>query len=238
MSDETILGAAPTTSNAAPTAGTDPAAAGTPNPGADAGQATQQPNPAGTAVDGQQPAGGETKPDDKAKAEGETKEGDDKKPDADKPIEYAEFTLPDGVQADKEALDQFVAISREAKIPQDVAQKYVDLYASKVKTALEAPGKAWAEITAGWTKEINEDPEYGGDKLPASIKAAARAIDRFGTPGLREALNITGAGNNPAVLRFFASVGKAISEDGPIAGAAAPAPKSTAQVLYPTMAKE
>lgn len=204
---------------------------------ADAGAAGDKDKAADPAAGGTK-EGGDTKPaDQKATDEkGEKGEGD-KKPEADKPIEYAAFTLPEGVQVDEKALGEFTAISQEAKVPQEVAQKYVDLYAGKLKAATEAIYQGWHDTQSKWVKEINEDPEVGGDKLKDATSNAARALDHpaLKIPGLREALIFTGAGNHPAVLKFFARVGKAVSADGTfIAGNPTNTP-SFAEQMYPTM---
>src|SRR6185503_5483162 len=85
-----------------------------------------------------------------------------------------------------------------------------------------------------WVSEIKADPEIGGVRLEASMASAARAIDRLGVPGLKEALNLTGAGNNPAVVKAFVRLGQMVSEDRFTPGNDAPpaAPRSAAQVLY------
>lgn len=199
---------------------------------ADAGQAGEQGNaadPAAGTKEGEKPA------DQKAEGEGEKKEGD--KPAEDKPIEYAAFKLPEGVTVDEKALGDFKAISQEAKVPQEVAQKYVDLYAGKLKEATEAIYQSWHDTQSKWVKEINADPEVGGDKLKDATSNAAKALDHpaLKVPGLREALIFTGAGNHPAVLKFFARLGKAVSADGTFVSGN---PKSTptfAQQMYPTM---
>ena len=145
------------------------------------------------------------------------------------------------MKVDEETLGQAKGIFQEAKLPQETAQKFVDLYAGKLKEATETPYKLWHDTQAKWVKEINEDKEIGGDKLSEATSNAAKALDHpaLKVPGLREALIFTGAGNHPAVLKFFARVGKAVSAETFVGtgGAAGPA-RSTAELLYPTMAKE
>lgn len=230
MADESLLSTAPSATPA--DAGAAPA---------DAGAGAKPADGAAPATQGQQPpADPNAKPaETEAKADGEKKEGEgDKKPDDAKPIEYGEFKLPDGVKVDEAALTSFKAISQEARVPPEVAQKYVDLYAEKVKEIGEAPYKEWAKTQEGWVKDVKADPEIGGDKLQGALADAGRALDMFGGPKLREALTFTGAGNHPEMLRAFARIGKAIGPDNHIAaGGSAPA-RSAADVLYPSMNKE
>ena len=81
-------------------------------------------------------------------------------------------------------------------------------------------------------------PRLDGSRLKATIEAAGKAIDRFGTPGLREVLNFTGAGNHPEVVRFFARIGRAISEDQPVPAGRVRMARSAAEMMFPTMQKE
>ena len=70
-------------------------------------------------------------------------------------------------------------------------------------------------------------------KFEASMASASRAIDRLAIPGLREALNLTGAGNNPAIVKAFARLGQMVSEEGSCpAGAPPAASKSPAETIY------
>ena len=64
--------------------------------------------------------------------------------------------------------------------------------------------------------------------------ARTRAIDRLGVPGLKEALDFTGAGNNPAIVKAFARMGRLLSEDR-FAPGHSPAPaaqRSPAEIIY------
>ena len=66
------------------------------------------------------------------------------------------------------------------------------------------------------------------------MASAARAIDRLGVPGLREALDLTGAGNHPAIVKAFVRLGQMVSEDRFLPPRAAPpaAPLTPAERIY------
>ncbi len=154
------------------------------------------------------------------------------------PADYAAFVLPDGVAIDEATLGEARALFAGAKLSQDSAQRFVDFYAGKIRAVAEEPHRVWEETQQQWVREISRDQEIGGSRLKATIEAAGKAIDRFGTPGLREVLNFTGAGNHPEVVRFFARIGRAISEDQPVSAGPARMARSAAEMLFPTMQKE
>lgn len=154
------------------------------------------------------------------------------------PVEYAAFNLPDGVRVDDTVLEEARGLFAEAKLPQAAAQRFVDFYAGKIKAVAEAPHKVWAETQEQWVREVNRDVEIGGGRLQGALTAAGKAIDAFGSPALREVLTFTGAGNHPEIVRFFARVGRAISEDGHIPGSATRAHRSAAEIMFPTMREQ
>ncbi|MDA8231576.1 MAG: hypothetical protein M0006_09580 [Magnetospirillum sp.] len=157
---------------------------------------------------------------------------------AEPPAEYANFALPDGLQLDPALADAFKTLARDLGLPQEGAQKLVDLYAGKAREAAEAPYRQWAETQARWQSEAKTDREYGGADLARNVAVAASAIDRFGGPRLRQALEATGAGNHPEVIRFFYRVGKSIAEDTLVSARSPASVRDPAAILYPSHIKE
>jgi hypothetical protein len=153
---------------------------------------------------------------------------------AEQPVEYTEFKLPDDVSVDADALASARELFSEARLPQEQAQKFIDLAVSREQAAAERGQRAFVELQNKWVSEIKADPDIGGARLNASLAAAARAIDRLGVPGLKEALSLTGAGNNPAVVKAFVRLGQMISEDRFAPGhvAAPAASRSPAETIY------
>ena len=88
--------------------------------------------------------------------------------------------------------------------------------------------------------EIRADPEIGGENVRKVQATIGRMLDNpvFCDPGLRQVMDYTGAGNNPAFVRSFYRMALALSEGGPIqAGRPSAPPKSAAETLYPSMTK-
>lgn len=198
--------------------------------------------PVATDAPGSELPGGEGKPAEQADkpAEGDKpKEGEEKdKPEneKDKKVEGApeayEFKVPEGQQLDAEAVKQFEPIARELNLNQEQAQKLVDLYGSKVMPQLmKQQAEVWQKQTADWADAAKTDKEIGGDKFEANMTRAKQALDKFGTPELREYLESTGMGNNPELIRAFYKVGAAMSED-TLVTSNETGQRSAAEVLY------
>lgn len=152
------------------------------------------------------------------------------------PEEYADFTLPEGVKSDPEVMTKFKALAKERNLSQTDAQKFADLSAELQTKHATAQSEALKALNTGWIEANKTDKEFGGDKLQENLAIAQKAIKAFASPELISLLNQTGFGNNPELIRAFYRAGKAMSEDTFVpAGGAAPAGKSAAEVLYPTM---
>ncbi len=180
---------------------------------------------------------------DGAAPEAETKAPEIKVEDAkaqDAPLTYSDFTLPDGVEVDTETMSEARALLGELKLPQEQAQRLVDFYAGKIRQFGASQMESWVKLNEKWVGDFKADKEIGGERIQDTVAAATRAMDRFGTPGLREALIMTGAGNHPEVIRFVARVGRATAEDRFVvaAGASAGGARSAAEVLYPAQRGE
>jgi hypothetical protein len=144
------------------------------------------------------------------------------------PAEYAEFKIPEGTTLDETTATEFKAMAKELDLTQEQAQKLLDFGGGKLRALAEGPYKAWSEMQTKWQAEVKADPEIGGTKLEASLKEAAAVF----VPGesnpfvgsdaearsLKDALNATGAGNNPAIVKMFVRMGRMLGEPGSLTG--------------------
>lgn len=165
-----------------------------------------------------------------------TKDGEGK--DETGPPEAYEFKAPDGMELDRQLVDDFEPLARDLNLTQAQADQMVSLYAEKILPRIEAQQiEAWAEKTASWAKEAKADKELGGDKFEENMGTAKTALDKMGTPELVEFLNTTGLGNHPEMIRLFHRIGKSISDDAfhTPTGTGAKGPVDAAKTLYPTM---
>jgi len=147
----------------------------------------------------------------------EAKEGE-QKPEGERPKavvpEKYELKAPEGMTIDQAMLDQYVPVFKELGITNEGAQKLADIYSKSLKAQSDNQSKQsinqYKEIVEGWKTETMK--ELGADTAK-TLAAASKAIDKLGGEKLREVLNETGVGNHPEMVRFFANVGKKLSED-------------------------
>lgn len=146
------------------------------------------------------------------------------------PEDYA-LTMPEGVELDSVAADEFKAIAKELKLDQASAQKVADIGAKMAQRQTEKH----AELVQSWVEQVKADKDIGGDKLQENLAVAKKALETFGTPELRDVLNASGLGNHPEVIRAFYRAGKAISEDRFVQGSPKVAENDPAKKLFPNM---
>lgn len=164
---------------------------------------------------------------------GEDGEGETKAEEAKgAPEQYADFTFPEGIEIDAEALGEFKDIAKELNLDQAGAQKVAEIgakLAEKWATSVQAQHQATLD---GWINEVKADKEIGGDALPQNLAVAKRALDTYGNPALKALLETSGFGNNPEVIRFMRNVGQTLKEDTVVTGRERASGKTAGDLLY------
>lgn len=210
-----------------------------------AAEPAPEPKPAGVDASTDQPT-------EAAASDGEgTPESEDAaKPEGEKPPppvltaeSYADLKIGEEFTVDETALGAAKDIFAEAQVPPEAAQKLLDLYTSNIKAATEAAQKATQEsftaLNTKWATETNALPEFQGEAKKQTLAILGRTMDEFGSPEAREAFNLTGAGNNPHIVRYILSLAQAVVEGSPTSQGAPVTTdprkgKSLGQRLYPT----
>ncbi len=150
------------------------------------------------------------------------------------PEAYGDFVLPDGMDANQAAFDKALPVFRDLGLSQEQAQGLVDLQGDLQKMADENAQQVWADQRRQWVEDAKADREIGGDRFEENVAGALRVINRFGTPELKTALAVTGAGDHPEMIRFCAKISKVIGEDDFTTGGHGHRRKmSAAEILYP-----
>jgi hypothetical protein len=172
-----------------------------------------------------------TKPTEEAKPT-EVKAGEEVVPD------YKDLKLPENMQVDEAQFGKFKEIAAAHKLPPQAAQELVGLYSEAVTKISEANTKAWNDLQTDWQKQVRADPEIGGNNTGPALASIAKAIDLVGgtdAKAIREAFDMTGAGNNPALVKFIARLSKGVNEGSAVAGnpQGGKSGRSAASVLYP-----
>jgi hypothetical protein len=163
---------------------------------------------------------------DPAKPTEPPKEGLGKAPDkpaeAPAPFDGAKLTLPEGMKADDPNVKAFTDLMSDDKVsPQERGQKLMDLYKTGVEQVRQANVEAWNTMNTNWIKEVKADPDIGGAKFEPTKASIAKAIDQLGpelSVAFRQGLDVTGAGNHPAIWKGLAKMASILTEGGHVSG--------------------
>jgi hypothetical protein len=162
------------------------------------------------------------------------------------PEKYEEFKVPEGFKLDEAVGKDAGELFKSLNLDQAGAQKLVDFYIAKTQEAAEAPYKAYSEMRAEWQAAVKADPEIGG-KLDVVKQTVSRALDGLGDAKLaqefREAMDLTGAGDNPAFVKAFFKLAQKVTEGQHVSGKGPSTfgqqrpgqPASAAHALYPNL---
>ncbi len=153
---------------------------------------------------------------------------DAKSPDA-KPLEYGEFSVPDGMEVNEDLLAGFREIGVDSELPQEQAQKLIDLYTGD----LQRQAKLVEEQQEAWEAEIKSDPDH--EQILGKAKKALDTLlgDSEQDTATRQLLQDTPLGSHPGLIRLLAKVGTLVAEDGFVEGGKrSPEPRSLADRIY------
>lgn len=141
----------------------------------------------------------------------------------------AELKLPENSLLDDKAVERINAL----KLPADQAQKALEYANAEVAAYVERQTTTWKQEVSGWAEAVKADQELGGQAFDQNVQFAQAALKKYATPEFIQALNETGYGNHPELVRVFVRIGKAMSEDKPVQGGPASGGQAShAQILY------
>ena len=148
-----------------------------------------------------------------------------------KPEPY-EIEAPEGYPITPENLKSLNAHFNELGLTKEQAEKAL-AYRAEQYAAFQASQQAQRK---SWITEIQADKEYGGEKFKETVADAKRALAQFDEGGtIRTLLEETGYGDNPAIIKVFAKVGRAMAEDKIVGNGGAGGIKPLAERLYSVM---
>lgn len=167
------------------------------------------------------------------------------------PDKYSAYKVPEGYELDEETVSKANDLFKKSKLTQADAQAFIDMYIDLSRDAMEAPYKAFNDLTKQWKDEAMNHPDLKG-KLGAGKEVSvkiSKMLNDLGDPQLvkdfRQAMDLTGAGNHPAFIRMLAKAAEKLVEGGHVSGAGPSphgqtpkgqaSPPSAARALWPTL---
>lgn len=149
--------------------------------------------------------------------------------------EKYELKLSENSPLKAEHLEKVAAFAKERGLSNEQAQGLVDRdQASYLEYQANSEVMRRAQVQ-DWVTQVKADQEIGNLNFDRTVADATRMVDRFGTPALKDALNKSGFGNHPELIRFVSRIAKTMSDDSMVMPNqnAQQKPRDLAEVLYP-----
>ena len=170
------------------------------------------------------------------------------------PEKYEAWTVPEGYELDAGLVEEASPIFKDLGLTQDQSQRLVDFYAKHALKSSEEAIAAWSKTRTDWRASMKSDAELGkltgkdGNFGPDSplVSTIDRALTGLQNPKLvsdfKDAMNLTGAGDNPAFVRVLHALAKQVTEGteyatgGPVKGNSSR--PSAAAAMYPNLSSQ
>lgn len=127
--------------------------------------------------------------------------------------EKYELKLPKDSKLDASSIEKTAAFAKANGLSNEQAQSLIDREHEAVQGFAKVQMEEFEKTKGSWRAELSADKEIGGEALNQNVEMAKRVVTRFGTDGFKKALNESGYGDHPELVRVFARIGKAMSED-------------------------
>lgn len=120
--------------------------------------------------------------------------------------------IPEGMQADEQATQEFSAIAKKCGLSQEQASEIAKYGIGFSQRAVEQINQGYSQMVTDWGKQTQQ--ELGND-YQSVVSNAGKGIEALEKqiPGLRNALNETGVGNRVELVKAFSLLGQLVSED-------------------------
>lgn len=115
------------------------------------------------------------------------------------------------LDSQNEITGQYKQIAHQLGLNQQQAQTLHDWYNENIGSQEQQMTQAREQQEVEWLRSLQQ--EWGGD-FEKNASYASRAFRQFADEAAVQAMNETGLGNHPSVLKMFAQIGRMLSEDG------------------------
>lgn len=158
------------------------------------------------------------------------------------PVTADDFPLPEGAEIDEESMTSFIDLVNTEHVSKETAEKFLAMHNSLLEKASEQISQTYESMQTQWQTEARNDPEIGGAKLAPALAQVKQMIMEVSGPdadAVFEALDLTGGGNHPALIKLFSRLARNFSEGTPTTGTAPAqnAPTSRAERMFPNQGR-
>ena len=142
-------------------------------------------------------------------------------------------TIPEGVDMDEAITKEYSDIARSMNLTNEQANQVAALGIKYGQQVAEAARNQYNAEVKAWGEQAKAEMGAGFEKTMTTAGAGIEAVEKV-VPGIRKALNETGAGNRIEVIRAFEMLGQLVQADpGKMVNAGGAVPQAKPQTWYP-----
>lgn len=140
----------------------------------------------------------------------------------------------EGFKFDEKAQQEFIDLIKDSGLSAEKANDIVKYGTGFVQKQINAIQQQYTQRIVDWGDKARAELGSDFDKVISTVGLAVERVEKT-VPGIRQALNETGAGNRIEVIRAFELMGKLLQGDPGMAagGATASNKNDLAKTLYP-----
>ena len=147
--------------------------------------------------------------DDKSADKTEDKSDDETEQEA---VEY-DLKLKDESLINDDVVGKLKDFAQANELSNEAAQAAYDLVDNVVDELKAADQEQWDNTVVGWDKQIQEDPDLGGEHYDQTGIMAASVLDKYAPEGFKEELIQSGFAKHPKLVKLLVNVAKASRPD-------------------------
>ena len=132
----------------------------------------------------------------------------------------------------QEDVERIISFARDRGLSNDDAQKLLDGEVDWIVQVQERIKEDHAKRSEVWVGELRQDDDFSGERFDANVGFAKKVITKFGDETLIKALDESGLGNFPPLVKMMSRIGKAMSDDSLILSGQTPGRKKSMEEIF------
>ena len=157
------------------------------------------------------------------------------------PITMESLTLPEGFEIPEEQQGALLEVLNDPEVSRaDLVNRLIEMQTNvstaNVEALQQAMNEQWLGTQTEWQKQLSAVPEFGGERLDESLAEVKKGLEAAGaTKEVFDALDVTGAGNHPALVPLLHKLIKPFLEGAPVATSPSSGKLSREAKMFPNM---
>lgn len=137
--------------------------------------------------------------------------------------------LSDDSPLEDSVVTEIATLAKEKGLTQEQAKVLLEREDKAARARIDEHNK----LVDSWKSAVSVDKEIGGEKYNESVEHAKRVVQKYGSDAFKQALDQSGLGNHPELVRFVSRIGRAMADDSLVKASSSGKPaRSIEDILY------